>query len=156
MDYCAHCKKVGARQMCAGCHGALYCSAEHQKLDWPKHRATCKHLQAAATAPGGVVRVVTAAAPEGAARPTHGSRVTMKYKGYLPSGKVFDEGDGFTFTLGAGEVIRGWDEGVKLMALGEKATLYIVANSAYGPRGCPPVIPPNYPLCFDVELLAIN
>ena len=156
MDYCAHCKSTAAKNKCAGCHGVLYCNAEHQKADWANHKAICKNLQAAAKAPGGVLRVVTTPAPEGAPKPSHGSHVTMKYKGYLASGKVFDQGEGFTFTLGVGEVIRGWDEGVKLMALGEKATLYIVANSAYGPRGAPPSIPPNYPLCFDVELLAID
>ena len=141
---------------CVGCRGVLYCNAEHQKADWPKHKATCKHIQEAHKAPGGVVKVTTTPAAAGAPRPSHGSHVTMRYKGYLPSGKVFDQGDGFTFTLGIGEVIRGWDEGVKQRALGEKATFYITPSSGYGPRGCPPDIPPNYPLCFDVELLAIK
>ena len=156
MDYCAYCRSFGAQNRCAGCHGVLYCSAEHQKADWAKHKAVCKHLQEAQKTPGGVVKVVTAAAAPDAPRPKHGSHVTMKYKGYLPSGKGFDQSTNFRFQLGVGEVIRGWDEGIKTMALGEKATLYIIPSSAYGARGYPPDIPPNYPLCFDVELVAID
>jgi FKBP-type peptidyl-prolyl cis-trans isomerase FkpA len=93
-----------------------------------------------------------------------GRPVSVHYTGWLfdPSaadrkGKKFDSsvdrGSPFDFTLGAGQVIRGWDEGVAGMKVGGKRTLVIPPDMAYGARGFPPVIPPNYTLIFDVELL---
>ena len=74
--------------------------------------------------------------------------------------KVFDSSRArnkpLTFLLGIGSVIRGWDEGVALMKLGERATLEITADFAYGAEGAPPAIPPNADLVFDVELLKIG
>ena len=86
-----------------------------------------------------------------------GMRVVMHYTGWLTDGTKFDssrEGRGpFTFTLGKGQVIQGWDIGVKGMRIGEKRELLIPGDLAYGPRGYPPVIPPNATLKFEVELV---
>ena len=91
--------------------------------------------------------------------PKKGQRVRVHYTGKLTNGKVFDSsvsrGEPFVFRVGAGEVIRGWDEGVAQMSVGEKCILTCPPNYAYGPRGFPPVIPPNSTLLFEVELLAL-
>jgi FK506-binding protein 1 len=75
------------------------------------------------------------------------------------SGEVFDsshrKGRPFQFTIGIGQVIRGWDEGVMTMSLGEEATLHLTSDVAYGSRGIGP-IPPNADLDFEVKVLAIN
>eukprot|EP01086_Lenisia_limosa_P002284 TRINITY_DN1503_c0_g1_i2.p2 TRINITY_DN1503_c0_g1~~TRINITY_DN1503_c0_g1_i2.p2 ORF type:complete len:108 (+),score=48.14 TRINITY_DN1503_c0_g1_i2:1-324(+) len=86
-----------------------------------------------------------------------GKRAFVHYTGRLTSGKVFDSsiprGQPFSFTLGRQEVIRGWDEGVATMQVGEKAEFTITPDYAYGARGAGGVIPPNATLIFDVELL---
>jgi len=85
-----------------------------------------------------------------------GNRVIVSYEGRLASnGKRFDKGK-IPFRLGMGEVIRGWDEGVKGMLVGECRKLLIPAHAAYGARGAPPSIPPNASLMFDVELLKVQ
>ncbi|CAB46710.1 FKBP-type peptidyl-prolyl cis-trans isomerase Fkh1 [Schizosaccharomyces pombe] len=92
--------------------------------------------------------------------PKPGDRITMHYTGTLTNGKKFDSsvdrGSPFVCTIGVGQLIRGWDEGVPKMSLGEKAKLTITPDYGYGPRGFPGLIPPNSTLLFDVELLAIN
>ncbi|GAB4427777.1 MAG: FKBP-type peptidyl-prolyl cis-trans isomerase [Turneriella sp.] len=90
-----------------------------------------------------------------------GQRVQVHYTGWLnqrgKKGKKFDSsvdrGKPFVFGLGQGMVIRGWDEGVAGMKVGEKRTLYIPAALGYGARGAGAAIPPNADLIFDVELL---
>jgi FKBP-type peptidyl-prolyl cis-trans isomerase FkpA len=87
-----------------------------------------------------------------------GQQVSVHYTGWLESnGQKFDSsvdrGQPFEFKLGAGQVIKGWDEGVKGMKVGEKRQLVIPAHLGYGPRGAGNVIPPNATLIFDVELL---
>ena len=67
-----------------------------------------------------------------------------------------DRGRPFQFTIGIGQVIKGWDEGVAQMSLGEKAMLRITSDYGYGARGAGGVIPPNADLNFEVELLGIN
>jgi FKBP-type peptidyl-prolyl cis-trans isomerase FkpA len=89
-----------------------------------------------------------------------GKSVTVHYTGTLQDGSKFDSsvdrGQPFTFTLGAGQVIRGWDEGVAGMKVGGKRKLVIPPGLAYGAQGYPPVIPPNATLTFDVELLDVK
>jgi FKBP-type peptidyl-prolyl cis-trans isomerase len=86
-----------------------------------------------------------------------GDDVTVDYTGYLLDGTKFDSskdhGQPFTFKLGAGRVIKGWDEGVAKLNVGGKAKLIIPSNLAYGERGAGGVIPPYAPLVFDVELI---
>jgi FKBP-type peptidyl-prolyl cis-trans isomerase len=89
-----------------------------------------------------------------------GKTVTVHYVGTLTNGSKFDSSrdrnDGFTFRLGAGQVIAGWDQGVAGMRVGEVRKLTIAPELAYGDRGFPPVIPPQSTLVFEVELLAVR
>jgi len=87
-----------------------------------------------------------------------GNKVHVHYTGWLTNGKQFDSSVGkapFSFTLGAKQVIQGWDEGVAGMKVGGKRQLRIPPELAYGSKGYPGVIPPNATLIFDVELLSI-
>ena len=89
-----------------------------------------------------------------------GKTVTVHYVGTLTNGSKFDSsrdrGQGFTFPLGGGRVIEGWDKGVAGMKVGGVRKLTIPPEMGYGARGHPPVIPPNSTLVFEVELLDVR
>ena len=92
--------------------------------------------------------------------PKTGDTVVVHYTGWLTDGTKFDSSvdrdDPFSFVLGTGQVIRGWDEGVATMKIGDKARFTIPPEKAYGAQGYPGAIPPNATLVFEVELLSIQ
>ncbi|KAJ9122177.1 FK506-binding protein 1 [Naganishia onofrii] len=107
------------------------------------------------------VQVETITPGDGQNFPKKGDTVTMHYVGTLASnGSKFDSsrdrGQPFVTAIGVGRVIRGWDEGVPQLSLGQKAKLICSPDYAYGDRGFPPVIPASATLVFEVELLKIN
>lgn len=95
-------------------------------------------------------------------QPQTGDKVTVHYTGFLTdSAKTkfdssIDRGQPFTFKLGNGQVIKGWDEGIALLSVGDKAILSIPSDLAYGERGAGSVIPPNSDLIFEVELISFE
>lgn len=97
---------------------------------------------------------------DGQTYPKFGQTVVVHYTGTLDNGKKFDSsrdrGVPFKFKIGKGEVIKGWDQGVSQMCVGERARLTCSPDFAYGVRGHPGVIPPNAVLIFDVELLKVE
>jgi FKBP-type peptidyl-prolyl cis-trans isomerase len=93
-------------------------------------------------------------------KPASGDKVYAHYDGRLTDGKKFDSsyerGSPFSFQIGSGQVIKGWDQGFATMSLGEKAVLVIEPDYGYGSRGAGGVIPGGATLYFQVELKAIN
>lgn len=106
------------------------------------------------------VQVETVTPGDGATFPKKGQTVVVHYTGTLTDGTKFDSsrdrGKHFQFRIGAGEVIKGWDEGVAQMSVGQRANLTCSPDYAYGKSGVGGVIPPNATLLFDVELIAIK
>jgi FKBP-type peptidyl-prolyl cis-trans isomerase len=105
------------------------------------------------------LQYVVIAEGDGAA-PQPGNRVFVHYVGTLEDGTKFDSsrdrGRPFDFTIGQGQVIKGWDEGVGMMKVGDRRKFIIPPDLGYGARGAGGVIPPNATLIFDVELLRIG
>ena len=91
-------------------------------------------------------------------KPSKGEKVKVHYKGMLLDGTVFDSSfkrnQPIEFTLGIGQVIKGWDEGISLLGVGDKASFIIPSDLAYGESGAGGVIPPNATLLFEVELIS--
>jgi len=106
------------------------------------------------------VQVQTISSGDGSTYPKTGQTVVVHYTGTLENGNKFDSsrdrGVPFKFHIGKGEVIKGWDEGVAQMSVGQRAKLICSPDYAYGSRGHPGIIPPNSTLIFDVELLEIQ
>ncbi|XP_023019817.1 peptidyl-prolyl cis-trans isomerase Fkbp12 [Leptinotarsa decemlineata] len=106
------------------------------------------------------VEVETLSQGDGRTFPKVGQTVVVHYTGTLQNGQKFDSsrdrGNPFKFRIGRGEVIKGWDEGVAQLSVGQRAKLTCSPDYAYGSRGHPGVIPPNATLIFDVELLEIE
>jgi len=98
---------------------------------------------------------------DGKTFPQKGDSVTCHYEGRLARGNTlfdssYDYGEPISFQIGEGQVIKGWDQGILDMSLGEKCKLDVPPFYGYGPRGDPPDIPPMSPLVFEIELLQIN
>ncbi len=106
------------------------------------------------------VEINTTKAGDGENFPITGSTVTVHYTGKLENGAKFDStidrNQPFTFKIGIGQVIKGWDEGIMKMSPGQKATLTISPDFGYGIKGVLGVIPGNATLIFDVELISIK
>ena len=92
--------------------------------------------------------------------PQPGQTVFVHYIGWLTNGQKFDSsvdrGQPFSFILGQGQVIKGWDEGVSTMHVGGRRRLFVPPNLAYGNKSPSPLVPPNSTLVFDVQLLGIR
>uniref|UniRef100_A0A646QE12 peptidylprolyl isomerase n=1 Tax=Hemiscolopendra marginata TaxID=943146 RepID=A0A646QE12_9MYRI len=106
------------------------------------------------------VEVETMITGDGQTFPKTGQTVVVHYTGTLQDGSKFDSsrdrGIPFKFRIGKGEVIKGWDQGVAQMSVGQRARLVCSPDFAYGSRGHPGIIPPNATLIFDVELLKVE
>lgn len=110
------------------------------------------------TTPSGLKLVMFESHPENP-MPKNGQKVSVSYSGFLVDGTLFDSSvkrGPYTFPLGAGQVIKGWDEGIALLHKGEKAKLIIPYTLGYGEMGRPPIIPAKSTLVFDVELVDIK
>ncbi|MCD6012270.1 MAG: Peptidyl-prolyl cis-trans isomerase cyclophilin type [Flavipsychrobacter sp.] len=121
-----------------------------------------KNKIVATKAPSGLYYTINK--PGNGEKPKFGKHVTMHYLGKLLDGTRFDGNvdeqynlvqgrEPFIFALGVGQVIKGWDEGVKLLEKGSRATLYLPSWLAYGQNGVPGLIPPNSVLVFNVEVV---
>jgi FKBP-type peptidyl-prolyl cis-trans isomerase len=113
---------------------------------------------AAVTTASGLTYIVT---KQGTGEPLKaGDNVIVNYTGLLTNGQKFDSsldrGEPFSFQLGAGSVIKGWDEGVLKLRVGDHATLIIPASIGYGERGAGGVIPPNATLIFIIEVVGVK
>jgi peptidylprolyl isomerase len=119
---------------------------------------TPKSATAAVTTPSGLTYLIT---KKGTGRqPKQGETVVLHYTGMLTNGVKFDSSrdrdEPFAFKLGVGQVIKGWDEGVSKLRIGDHAILVIPSNLAYGSRGAGGVIPPDSTLIFLVEVLDVK
>jgi peptidylprolyl isomerase len=140
---------LAAAGIAAGCGG--------NKSAGPSTSAPMKVTGAPTTTPSGLQYWDLVVGTGATAMP--GNVVKVHYSGFLTTGAKFDSsrdrGEPFTFPLGAGQVIKGWDEGVAGMKVGGQRQLRIPPELGYGAAGAPGAIPPNATLIFDVELLDV-
>lgn len=135
-------------------------SARRKKAARPRCRrvVVAKPTGSATTTSTGLTYIITRHSNE--RQPRAGETVIVNYTGLLGSGVKFDSsldrGVPFDFPLGAGRVIKGWDEGIAKLRIGEQATLIIPPQLGYGERGAGGVIPPNATLIFLVELIGVK
>ena len=123
-----------------------------------RHRTPRPSSSAAITTPSGLTYLIT---KKGTGRqPKTGETVVIHYTGMLTNGVKFDSsrdrGEPLSFELGAGRVIKGWDEGIAKLRVGDHAILVIPSNLAYGSRGAGGVIPPDSTLIFVVEVVDVK
>ncbi|XP_077283825.1 peptidyl-prolyl cis-trans isomerase Fkbp12 [Arctopsyche grandis] len=106
------------------------------------------------------VEITTIRPGDGMTYPKPGQTVIVHYTGTLVNGTQFDcsrqRKQPFKFTIGKGDVIKGWEQGLAQMSVGQRAKLKCSPDFAYGARGHPGIIPPNAELNFDVELLSVE
>lgn len=135
----------------------LSCFLVHSCVTHTMSNTVEENWPEAITTPSGLKYVVTSEGT-GDATPTKGSTITAHYTGKLLDGTKFDSSvdrnEPFVTAIGVGQVIAGWDEAFLSMKKGEKRTLIIPSELAYGDGGYPGVIPPKATLVFDVELIS--
>jgi len=144
------------------CLSSIYASegeAQTKRRRTPRSTSAATTTPSAAiTTPSGLTYVITKKGTGPQLK--GGDTVIMNYTGTLTSGLKFDSshdrGETFEFKLGAGQVIKGWDEGVAKLRVGDHAILVIPGKLAYGPKGVPNVIPPDATLIFIVEVVNVK
>jgi peptidylprolyl isomerase len=122
-----------------------------------KRRRKPKAAPAAITTPSGLTYLITKKGT--GVRPKKGDTVVIHYTGMLTNGVKFDssrDGKPLSFKLGVGQVIKGWDEGIAKLRVGDHAILVIPSNLAYGAKGAGDVIPPDANLIFVVEIVDVK
>eukprot|EP01087_Luapelamoeba_hula_P022748 TRINITY_DN8235_c0_g1_i1.p1 TRINITY_DN8235_c0_g1~~TRINITY_DN8235_c0_g1_i1.p1 ORF type:complete len:229 (+),score=63.20 TRINITY_DN8235_c0_g1_i1:203-889(+) len=152
-------RTAGDDQIAAEALASREASAKARADEEAAAKAEADRLLSAGPAPPERKRFTRTIIKKGDGRvfPAKGDVVKVKYRGMLPDGKVFDSNtkkgqSPLQFKVGEGKVIRGWDEALLEMSVGEKSTLQIEAEWAYGKQGVPGTIPPDTPLTFEVEL----
>jgi FKBP-type peptidyl-prolyl cis-trans isomerase len=140
---------------CSACKQISYCGVEHQREDWNTHKTECAKVQNCLK--NGIFKETI---QEGTGDLVQkGKRVKVHYVGTLVNGNKFDSSrdrnDPLPVTVGLGQVIRGWDDGLLTFKVGERSKLYISPSWGYGSQDMGD-IPPNSVLIFDMELISIQ
>lgn len=160
-------KKMGLLCMCVACVLLCGCSQPPVKTAQDAkvaEKTDKKETEKLVSLPSGLKFEILKSALDDAKKPANGKTVTVHYTGWLEEngkeGRKFDSSvdrnQAFSFRVGVGQVIKGWDEGVLDMKVGEKRRLVIPPQLAYGESGAGNVIPGNSTLIFDVELLEVE
>jgi len=162
-------KKMVLAYVCVACALLCGCSQPPVKTTEDSNVANKKETEKMVSLPSGLKFEILKVAPDDAKKPANGKAVTVHYTGWLEDknkpendfkGAKFDSSvernQAFSFRVGVGQVIKGWDEGVLDMKVGEKRRLVIPPQLAYGDSGAGNVIPGGATLLFDVELLEVE